>query len=399
MSTSVPLVMGPSGPVPTAAASLLQTLTTQVQSTNPDYTNNLPGALIEDISSTEVAGLMQMDQARVDAVNSVTPYGANASILSQQGVMLGLPQGLSSNTSVYVEFTGSAGYVLPAGFLVSDGTYQYALQDGGVIGTGGTSSPLYAVATQSGTWAVPAGTVTQIITSVPSGYSLTVTNAAAGTPGTGAESVQDYRSRVLQATQVAGQGSPAYAKTLLWATLGVTQRLVSIQQVVGGWEVICGGGDPYAVALAIYKGFIDITGIQGSTTSARNVTVSLIDPPNVYSLVFVNPPQQVVTGTVTWNTTLPNFTAGTQVDQLAAPALVSYINSIIVGQPMNLLEATNAFQTAVASVSPSQYLTTLTFSMLINGVSVSPEAGTSIILSDPESYFYPAANGITVTQG
>jgi hypothetical protein len=353
---------------------------------------------------------------------------------------------------------------------VGDGANQYALVDGGVIQTGGTTPQLTAVATNSGTFAIPANTVTQLVTSVPSAYSVTVTNPQAGTPATTTESVQTYRSRVLQAGIVASTGTPAYLKTLLFAVTGVQQQLVSINQVSGGWQVICGGGDAYAIANAILQGVPDIATLQGSqlaitgmtaaspvvittnlnhgyiagqtvtvtgatpsaynltytiasvtattittttngsafgayvggaklTPNPRNVTVSLFQNPDTYSITFVNPPQQAVTVAATWNTTLPNFTAGTSVNQLAAPALQSYINSIYVGQPINLLEMTAVFQAAVASVIAAPNITTLQFAVTVNGVTVSPGAGTSIIGGDPESYFNASATAITVTQG
>ncbi|WP_455387451.1 baseplate J/gp47 family protein [Petrachloros mirabilis] len=396
---SIPLVMGPQGPIPTAPATLRQTLVDGVAATNPDYTANLPGSLIEDIASTDTGALVTIDQARVDAVNSITPYGANAFILAQLGAQFGIPQGQPTNTSVYVVFTGLAGYVIPAGFIVSDGSHEYIVQDGAIIATGGTTSPVYCVASQSGSWAVPSNTVTTVVTSVPSGYTLTVTNPSAGVSGIGAESVQSYRSRVLQAGKVAGQGTPGFITTLLQAVPGVIPRLVNILQVGGGWEVICGGGDPYAVANAIYQGTLDLSTILGSATTSRNITATITDPPNTYNVVFVNPPQQVVTLTATWNTTLANFTAGQQINQLAAPALTNYVNGVTVGQPMNLLAMTAIFQNAVASIIESQYLTTLTFSVYVNGVLTPPNAGTSAIAGDPESYFYCSPTGATVVQG
>lgn len=399
MSLDVPVVMSSSGAVATPPATLRQTIETNVAATNPDYTANLPSSMIEDVLSTEVASVSQIDQARVDAINSVTPYGANAFILAQLGGQAGIVQGVATNTSVNVVFSGTAGYVVPSGFTVSDGTYQYVLSSGGVIASGGSSPQLYAVANQSGSWAVPAGTVTQIVTSYPAGVSLSVTNPEAGTPATGSESVQDYRARVLQAQQASAQGLPAFLKTALQAVSGVVPRLVSILQVSGGWEILCGGGDPYSVANAIYQGVVDLSTLQGSSTSARNVSATIIDGPDSYTITYVNPPEQVVTVAAIWNTTLPNFTAGSQVNQLAAPALQAYINSIPVGQPINLLEMTNTFQTSVASVLSPINLTTLTFTVTINGVQTSPTAGTSIIPSDPESYFYASASGVTVTQG
>jgi Baseplate J-like protein len=468
-STSIPLIMTSSGPVTTPPTTLYAALINGVSATNPGYTANLPGSLIEDIASTDVGALVTLDQARVEAINSVTPYGANAFILAQLGMQFGIQQGTSANASVDVVFSGPAGYVFQPGFTVSDGTNQYTLVDGGVIQTGGTTPQLTAVATNSGTFAIPANTVTQIVTSVPGAYTVTVNNPQAGTPATTTESVQAYRSRVLQAGIVTSTGTPAYLKTLLYAITGVQQQLVSINQVTGGWQVICGGGDAYAIANAILQGVPDIATLQGSqlaitgmtaanpvvittnlnhgyiagqtvtvsgatpsaynltytiasvtaatittttngsgfgaytsgaklTPNPRNVTVSLFQNPDTYSITFVNPPQQIVTVAVTWNTTLPSFTAGTSVNQLAAPAIQSYINSVYVGQPINILEMTAVFQNAVASVIAAPNITTLLFVVTINGVTASPGAGTSIIAGDPESYFFCSATGVTVTQ-
>ena len=401
---TLPVIMTASGPTPNSPAALNSDLISTVQAQDAGFTANLPGLLLEDLTSTGTAMLSQMDQARVDAINSVTPYGANSFILAQQGTLLGLPQGKPTNTSVNVVFTDTQapGYVLPAGFVVGDGTYQYVLQDGGIIQSNGSSTPLYAVANQSGSWSVPAGTVTQVVTSLPSPYNtqITVTNPLTGTPGNpNAETPQSYRSRIMQANQVAGQGTPAYIATLLKAIPGVTPRLVTVLQTTFGWEVVCGGGDPYAVAFAIYKGVLDLSTIVGSITSARNVAVTITDSPNQYTITFVNPPAQTVTVAATWNTNLPNFTAGAQVDQLGSTAIQNYINGIVVGQPINLFAMEAAFQQAVAGVLPTANLTRMVFAVTINGSAVSPATGTGLIASDSESYFTISASGVSVVQG
>lgn len=469
MATNIPLIMTASGPIPTPAATLNQNLIAGVAAVQPGYTANLPGILIEDISSTDTGALVTMDQARVDAINSITPYGANAFILNQLGVQAGLSQGLPTNGSVNVVFSGNDGYVISPGFLVSDGTNQYAIQDGGIIQASGQTTQLTAVATNSNIFSIPANTVTQLITSVPSAYTVTVDNPQAGVAAAGSESVQSYRARVLQAGIVASTGTPAYLKTLLYAVSGVQQQLVSINQVSGGWQVIVGGGDVYADAYAILQGVPDISTLQGSqlaitgmtnanpvvistnlnhnfiagqtfvvtganpsgfnvtytvasvtattittttngsgfgayvsgaafTPNPRNVTVSVFQNPNVYNITYVNPPAQIVTMSVLWNTTLPNFTAGASVNQLAAPALQAYINSVYVGQPINLLEATAVFQGAVATVIDANNITTLQFVVTINGVTTAPSAGTSVIVGDPESYMSASATAVTVAQ-
>jgi hypothetical protein len=398
--TPPPLLMSASGPVPTPPATLLAALLAYVATQQPGYTAGLPGSLIEDISSTDVGALVSIDQARVDAVNSVTPYAANPYVLAQLGAMFGVPQGQPANGNVNVVFTGTPGYVIPPGFVVSDGTNQYVIQDGGTIATGGSSGPLYAVASSSGTFAIPAGSVTTVLTSVPSPYTLTVTNPLAGVAATAAQTVESYQAQVIQAFQVAVTGTQAYLKTLLQMVPGVSSRLISVLQNGIYWEVLCGGGDPYQIAGAIYAGVSNLGYLTGSSISTlRNVSVSIFDAPNTYTVTYVNPPQQTVGLVVTWNTTLSNFTAQAAVNQYIATAGASYVNSIVVGQPMNLLVLSEQIQAAVAPVLAPSNLTTLQFAVTINGVLTPPTAGTSVIPSDVESYFYCSPTGCTSVQG
>jgi hypothetical protein len=135
------------------------------------------------------------------------------------------------------------------------------------------------------------------------------------------------------------------------------------------------------------------------TPNLRNVVVSINDYPDTYNIPFVNPPQQSVTMTVTWNTTAINFVSQAAVAQLAAPALIAYVNALPVGTPINLFELQTTFQNAVASILPAQLITRMVFAVNINGISVPPASGTGIIAGDPESYFYAAPTAITVTQG
>jgi hypothetical protein len=272
--TTVPLVVVPStGLQPANPTAVLNTLISNVTETNPGYTANLPGSMIEDISSTDVAAILLMDAALVDLVNSLTPYAANPFLLNQLGQMYGVAQGVGVNTNVYVVFEGPAGLVISQGFTVTDGTYQYIIQDGCLIQSGGYSQPLYALATVSGSWAVPANTVNQLVTSVPLGDTLTVNNPNPGTPATGTQTEEQYRAQVIQSGLASSQGMPRYLKSLIQAIPGVLPQLVSVVQINGGgWEVIVGGGDPYAVAYAIYEALFDVSSLVGSTTYVTGVT-------------------------------------------------------------------------------------------------------------------------------
>ena len=271
---AVPLnISSTAGPTPTDPQVLWDGLLAAVAAVQPDYTGNLPLTLIEDVAATDVGALVSIDQARVDAINSVTPYGANPFILSQQGAFYGLPQGQPTNTSAPVIFYGPAGYTIPQGFMVSDGTYQYTTQEGAIIGTSGASSAVYAVAVQSGTWTPLENTINQIITALPIGYTITVTNPVAGTPGGSAESVESYRARVLQSAQATGQSLTSLIKSNLARIPGAVVNQISVVKVGNALKIICGGGDPYAVAYAIFESTVNWPALVTSTAIA-SVTIT-----------------------------------------------------------------------------------------------------------------------------
>lgn len=469
----IPIILTTAGRTNTAPAVLRDEVVALVSAIVPGFTSNLPGSLIEDLVSTETGALIVLDQLITELINSVTPYGANAFILNQQGQMFGVQPGASVNTSVYIVFGGVPGFVIAQGFTVSDGQHQYVVQEGGVIQASGFSLPIFAVATVSGTWAVPVNTVNQLITSAPTSFTLTVYNPQAGVPSIGAETEEGYRARVLQAAVASAQGFPAFLRTLLGNVPGVQSRLISIKQGSPGWEIIVGGGDPYNVANAIFRAVFDISILRGSVTgvtgitkanpgvvttdinhglttgqndvsiaavlgmtaanggpytvtvispttfsfgvnttsfgtytgggvvtpNTRNVTVTLVDFPDSYVVPFINPPQQSVAMTLTWNTSSINVVSPAAVAQLGNPALVAYVNSVAVGQPMNLFELQATFQQAIASVIPPALLTRMVFSVSIDGIGVAPDAGTGIIAGDPESYFQTDTSLITINQG
>lgn len=459
-----------SGLQPTSPTTLQSELIALVSSTNPGYTANLPGSLIEDISSTDVGALALIDSARVDLYNSITPYTANSYLLNQLGQIYGVQQGVGSNTSVYVTFLGSPGFLIPKGFVVSDGSHQYTVQDGGIIASTGQSAELYCLAVNQGSWAVPVGTVTSIVTSIPSGVTLSCINQVAGLPGAAAQSLEDYQAQVIQAGLAVASGMPTFLKTQLQKVSGVQARLIAVRQSGTNWEVIVGGGDPYEVANAIFTGLFDISNLVGSTLTATNITnatngvvttnlnhgfstgqviaitgatpsafnttytitvltqttfqlnvntssfgsytgggiispnlrniiVSINDYPDSYNIEFVNPPQQAVGVAITWNTTSTNYVSPTAVAALGQPAIANYINSIYVGQPINVFELQNVFQQAISPIIPAPLLSRMIFTVTINGYVVAPTSGTGLINGDPESYFETNNASIVITQG
>jgi hypothetical protein len=471
------IVVTSAGAQPQQPADVRAKLVANVVSTNPGYTDNLPLSLIEDIASTDVAAILLSDTAAVDSLNSLTPAGANLFTLFQQGQMFGIQLGTGSNTSVFLQFVGTPGFVVNQGFTVGDGVFQYITQEGAIIGSDrgdglGVSALVFAVSPQAGSWAVPSGTVTTLGTSLPPGVILTVTNPQAGIPSTTGETAVSYRSRVYGAQLAVAGGMTTMLKTLLDDVDAVQPRLVSVIQAPAnsGWQIIVGGGDPYQVAFAIQQSGVDLASLIGSTINvsgytianpgvittdinhgliegqtatvsgatpgtynstgvvhvidektfsialnttgfaayvsggvvtpnARNVVVSINDFPDTYVVPYITPPQQSVTVAFTWNTNSPNFASGPAVSAAGAPAIAAYINSIVVGQPINVSQLQDAFKSAVASILDPNFISRMVVSVAINGVVTAPLAGTVTIQGDPQSYFLCTVSDISVSQG
>lgn len=398
----LPVILTAAGAQPTPPDTLRAQELAYVENEDPSITTNLPGLMIEDISSVNVGALVVIDAARVEVLNDLSPNVANVALLGQLGGVYGVNQGGQDNTSVPVQFSGTVGFVIPQGFLVGDGTNVYQVPSGGVIGAGGTSSILTAIAVNSGSWAVAEGSVTQLITSVPAGITLSVTNPSAGTPGSATgESYSSWRTRVCNAGLAASVGTPRFIKTLICELAGLPAYAVSVQQASPGIRVIVVGGDTYQVAYAIFMSVADVSQLVGSAVNpgARDVTVSLNDFPNSYNVLSVASPQQVVTAAATWNTEISDFTGGASFQSLVQQPIADYINSLWPGQGINLMEMNNIFQQAVSSVLPPALLTRLAWSVNINGTPTSPTSGTYLIPGDPESYFYTTPSSITAAQG
>jgi hypothetical protein len=395
---TIPVVMTENGLQPRSAIDILNELISLVAAINPGYTANLPGSLIEDISSTDVGAITLIDQARVDLLNSLTPFGSNEFLLNQLGQVYGVQLGQPTNASVFIQFTGVPGFVVVRGFTVSDGTNQFSVQDGGIIDSIGTVT-LFCVALNSGSFPIPANTVTTLVTSVPGILGLSCTNPMAGIQSTALESWDSYRSRVLQAGIASSQGMPSYLRTLLSNVPGVQARLIGILQRSGMWEIICGGGDPFAVGYAIFKALFDVSQLTGSLTTSRNITVAINDFPDTYDIIYINPPLQNVSMLITWNTTLTYFTLDSSVSKQASIALTEYINTLHVGYSMNLFEMQSIFQNSVANLIPKKFLSRLVFQVYINSLLTPVDSGTGLITGDPESYFETATNLITIVRG
>lgn len=400
--SDLPIIMTPAGAQPTPPKTLLATLISNVAQKVPGYTANLPAGLITDLASTATGALALIDQARVDLINSVSPYGANELLLMEQGAMYGIQPGQGTNTSVSVVFSGSPGFVIPRGFTVSDGNFQYSVQANVVIPAGGQTAPVYCLAISPGTWAVPAGTVTQIVTSVPAGQPVTCTNPTAGLPGADKQDVASYRAQVMQSGMFAVQGTPDCVIAALKKVDGTQDNLIRYRQVQANeWVVVVGGGDPYEVAYAIYQSVPDISRLtadvvnpSGATVDKRTVQITVY--PDTYEIPYVAPESQSVQLLIEWNTISLSYVDPAGVQKAVGQSLADYVNAIPVGVPINILEIRDIFLRSVAPLVPSSMVSMINVQVGINGAVVPPEADTSLVYGDTYKYFSTSAAQIQV---
>lgn len=466
--SALAFVVTTAGAQPVDPTAIRASIETDVAAASPGYTADLPGSLIEDILSTGIAQIAVAGQAAVDAVNSLSVATAQPYILAVLGAQFGLPINQTTNGSADVVFSGTIGYVIPAGFVVGDASgNQYATVASSVVGASGESLPVSVIETSANQNQIPAGSITKIISALPSGITLTVINPLGGAPSTTQETVAQYRARLMNAFQSVVGGAPQTIRNALDAIPGITSNAVNVVAENGGWQIVVFGGDDYAIANAILSSIGDIQLLQGSglaiialsaassmvittnypsniavgatltitgatpsaynvtttvtavsgtsittgTNSAafgaytsgatfspnpRNVSVTLTDAPDNYTILFVRATPHAVAVTVTYQTLLAAFTQQAQVSAIAQTALQSYITGLDVGQGISLIAMSNIMEAAIADVLPVAEISAIDYAITIDGVSVTPDAGTQIIQYDPEGIFSSAS--VTVAQ-
>lgn len=272
--TDLSVIYDSNGPVPQTAQSLRDQLVAEATALAPGLTTELPGSLIEDMASTAAGALVVADQARVDLINSVGPNTANLEMLTLLAQQYGIPpQKTMGSTTVTVVFSSpNIGFLVPKGFIVSDGQYQYAINESVIITSSGVSSPVTATGVQGGSWTVPQNSVTTIITSVPANIALTCNNPIAGTPGVYDETNSEFRARVWAAGMPTVQGYPGFIRTELNKVANIDPRQVSVIQNGNYWTVLCGGGDVYEMAAAIFRSAGDISRLVASSLNVTGIT-------------------------------------------------------------------------------------------------------------------------------
>lgn len=154
--------------------------------------------------------------------NSYSALTATGSALDVVANFWGYYRKSGVATVVNCTLGGTAGTVISAGSLVSDGTYDYALLDETTIGENGRATAQFQCTT-TGAISVVSGGITEIITEI-NGWD-TVYNNNAGVTGYDVESDNSFRARITQNWfNVRARG----ALGAIWDNMSALDNVVSV---------------------------------------------------------------------------------------------------------------------------------------------------------------------------
>lgn len=158
-------------------------------------------------------------------VNQVNPDYADGVFQDAIGRIYFLERKPAAPTVVTCQCGGSAGVTIPVGARAQDQNGSlYLCIDGGTIGVSGTVDLAFA-AEQTGPIACPSGTLTKIYQTIP-GWD-TITNAAAGVPGTDVEGRAEFEARRRASVALNAHGSKESIYAAVFNVADVTDCYVT----------------------------------------------------------------------------------------------------------------------------------------------------------------------------
>lgn len=232
-----------------------------------------------NLLDTATPVIMEVENLLADFANSYAPTYANDFMWEVLAQSLGLKYKDASQSSVTLLFTGNPGDYIPANTKV---TGNFTTSDSVILGTTGTA---YATAYSDTEGSYPANTITEILSSVPNG--VTVTNPSASIEATSAMTNDELKLSAQRKLRNARISSYDYA-ILNLVELGVVDRLINFKlQDVNGVnciEAVVGGGDVDEVANVLFNSFLVPTKLvsnpsDNDTSRTATATINFFNNP------------------------------------------------------------------------------------------------------------------------
>jgi hypothetical protein len=367
--------------IPTAS-ELETDLTNEAIANVPGFTA-LPSELRTNLISEASLVSFKMENAASNVMNGVAPTYANDFMFRQFGQSFGLggenPETLAAGDLL---FTGPQGTYIPAGLICSDSgdTVEVTTLVDGIIGSGGEAT----ISAQSETAeAILADTITVIQVPISG---VTVNNPNAFTAGLPEETTAEYRARVQNTLSAPRTGQVGRAYELLEATTGVDARLIFFRPTaitIGGTtytgiEAVVGGGDDGAVANALFNSFLETKKLISNPSDSdpdRTISYNVQVYNSTFPIEFTRP--LLSTLAITLNLNIKDVTTTSQiVSGLLNTALTSYIDSLHVGEAINLNSLNKILFDTLATISVyTKNISSEAYTFLIDGIAASPTGG------------------------
>jgi hypothetical protein len=391
------------GYIATPIQTIFSNLKTALSSVAPTTTNDLlryAGSLQNNLAEMCTLVLAEVEQAKIDAMNSFSPAKTNETMTLAQAEMLGLNQGLLYRTGAFVRFNGIAGLKIIKGTLVADSQYKYeTIQDLTLDSYG--AGVVWCEALVDGAWAIDIGTINQLATSLGN-YTVTVFNDAAGIPSQGAEPIEVTRSRVHLVYNTPVIGSKNAIKSALMA-VGVKENLISMpaspfRVIIGDFDLF----DSKQLANTVYDSGLFFPALNGKQGLGTTQSIAIISPPNTHIINLVSANKMVIYATVLWGLTGGANTGNrSSIDNLIAQRLTDFFNNRYLGAILNQKEINNIVFNAIAEIIGDASVINLSDVILyqkINDVNQQLVFVNGFYDLDDETYLATDTSKITIAQ-
>lgn len=307
-----------------------------------------PADLMGNIIDSNAVGLSYLEQQINTLFNAYSPSYAPDFLFELRGAEVGLRKKGSFQSSVNIQFSGSAYSIVPANTGVTgSGLPTYSILDDVVIPSTGS----IVVTAYTDSQQIPPiniGDLNQITTNL---QGITATNVTTPTQPQDPESNETFRARVQRQWRSPKGGSFDYLLATLQSIEGVDTRAIAVNIISASQdEVIVAGGTDSDIAFAILKagGLMPSLFVSQPSQSQTNRTV--------IQEVVLNNQSISVTFTralkVSLNIKVHLPLTGVSVDNnsiqsITQNAMTNYIANTRVGQPINISTLSQVFLSAL----------------------------------------------------
>lgn len=261
--------------------------------------SNLPSSIQNNLIDESAIIVNEFEDMIVNLMNGISPAYANDFIIEQLGSAFGIKRKNKAKQNVMLEFEGLAGVIIPAGTQVgsADGQYTFSTITQGIIKADGKAI-INAEAEDYYDKIIDANTLNVMITNILNVNS--VNNLNASSEPILEENFSDYRTRVQNRMKANRNGTAATLYDNLLNVKGVSSRLITYRldsKLIDGarlytMEVVCGGGDDYEVAEAIFNSLLlteSLTSAPSDNDTKRTIKKNVVFNEIEFPISFTRP--------------------------------------------------------------------------------------------------------------